>query len=332
MSSGHNHGGSSGLPPDAAFTVLGNETRIRILQVLGGADQPLSFTALRDQVGIRQGGQFNYHLDKLLGHFVDKVDEGYVLRQPGRRVVQAVLSGAVTANAEIELTDLDRSCWWCGAPIMMSYYEERVDLYCTGCDGTYGDMSARRPAPALDRTRTDPPELGFLGNLFLPPAGVLNRTPEEAYQTAWAWEMLEYLAIASDVCPRCSGSLDTSIDLCEHHDTPEGLCTACGNRQAINLHVYCPSCTFRNQLFFIHTLYNNAEFLDFLSAHNISPISPESIIEMVHTLTPFDEEIISTDPFEARFAFTADDESLSLIVDEELSVIEVTRNKATDTE
>ncbi|MFB6206666.1 MAG: ArsR/SmtB family transcription factor, partial [Haloglomus sp.] len=89
-------GEPTALSPDEAFGVLGNETRIQILQTLGEADGPLSFTELRDRVGIRQGSQFNYHLDKLVGHFVRKTDDGYELRLAGRRVIYAVLSEAVT--------------------------------------------------------------------------------------------------------------------------------------------------------------------------------------------------------------------------------------------
>lgn len=114
-------GGEGGLPPDDAFGVLGNETRIEILQTLGEADEALSFTELRDRVGIRQGGQFNYHLEKVVGHFVGKTEEGYILRQPGRRVVQAVLSGAVTDEPDLDYTEIDEECWWCGAPIVVRY-------------------------------------------------------------------------------------------------------------------------------------------------------------------------------------------------------------------
>ena len=39
------------LTPDEAFSILGNETRMQILQELGKADRSLSFTDLRDRVG-----------------------------------------------------------------------------------------------------------------------------------------------------------------------------------------------------------------------------------------------------------------------------------------
>lgn len=84
------------LSPDEAFAVLGDDTRLQILQMLGAADEPLAFSELFDRIEYHDSSNFGYHLDKLVDHFVRKTDEGYALRQAGRRVVEAILSGAVT--------------------------------------------------------------------------------------------------------------------------------------------------------------------------------------------------------------------------------------------
>lgn len=327
MSSNADSSGSSGLSPDAAFTVLGNETRIEILQTLGEADGTLSFTTLRDRVGVPQGGQFNYHLEKLVGHFVEKTDEGYGLREPGRRVVQAILSGAVTDDPELDRTGIDDRCWWCGSPMEMSYVAGRLNLYCTDCDGTYDDLSARRPSAVRQCTGTVPADHGFLGNLFLPPAGVTNRTPEEAYRAAWVWEILEYLALANEMCPRCSGTIDATVRVCTDHDATDGRCENCGNQHAIHLDVACSNCVYRNQVVFVHTLYGNPNFLAFLASHGMSPLTSESVIQLVHTIVPFDEEIVSTEPFEARFTFAAGDDTIVLTVDDTFDVVDLTAHQ-----
>ena len=67
-----------------AFELLGSEMRLAILLALWEAMDPyafppepaLSFSELRKRVGIRHGRQFNYHLDKLVGRFVHRADEG----------------------------------------------------------------------------------------------------------------------------------------------------------------------------------------------------------------------------------------------------------------
>lgn len=318
-------GGAPGLSPDETFAMLGNETRIQILQALGEVDEPAAFTELRDRVGIRQGGRFNYHLDRLVGHFVGKTDDGYVLRQPGRRVVQAILSGAVTDDPEVEYTEIDEECWWCGAPIVVRYTQERLDLYCTGCDGTYGDPSVRRPTQMAGTVPDVPADLGYLGAFFLPSAGVENRTPEEAYRAGMAREMLEYLAISSGVCPRCAGAIDTSVRVCRDHDDADGLCSACGNRKAVHLHVDCRNCIYRNRGTFVYALYGHRELMAFLTANGIALLSSDSDVHLFRVAGSYEEEVLSTDPFAARFTFTAGGETLTVTVDETFDVVDATR-------
>ena len=61
------------LDPADAFALIGNETRLAILEALWAADErPVSFSELRRAVGMRDSAQFNYHLQKLTGHFVTR--------------------------------------------------------------------------------------------------------------------------------------------------------------------------------------------------------------------------------------------------------------------
>jgi DNA-binding transcriptional ArsR family regulator len=78
------------LPPDEAFAALGNETRIAILLTLEGCGDALSYSELMRQVGVYDSGRFNYHLNKLLGHFIDGSNDGYRLRDVGVRAARAV--------------------------------------------------------------------------------------------------------------------------------------------------------------------------------------------------------------------------------------------------
>lgn len=316
----------TGLSPDEAFGLLGNETRVQILQELGEADEPLSFTELRDRLGIRQGGQFNYHLEKVVGHFVGKTDDGYALRQPGRRVVEAVLSGTVTDDPELEYTEIDEDCWLCGAPIGISFQQERLDLYCSACEGTYDEPGNRWPSPLPTRDRDVRADVDFHGTLFLPSAGVQDRTPEEAYRAALTWEMLDNLAVSSGICPRCSADVDRTVEVCEAHEDGPGLCEACGNLYAVHLHVGCENCVYRSQGAFVHTLYGKREMLSFLVTNGASPLAPDSDIHPFRVISWYDEEVHSVDPFEGRFTFTVDGETLTLTIDDEFTVVDATRS------
>lgn len=97
--------------PTDALAVLGNETRMSILRELADADSALSFTELRERVGIRDSGKFNYHLSKLCAYFVRETEVGYELGHAGSRVISAVGYDDRTDTG----TDIDECCPVCGA-------------------------------------------------------------------------------------------------------------------------------------------------------------------------------------------------------------------------
>lgn len=73
------------------FTLLSDETRVGIVRALDESDRtPRRFSELRAAVGVRDGGRFNYHLEKLRGRLVEKRDDGYVLTDEGERVASLV--------------------------------------------------------------------------------------------------------------------------------------------------------------------------------------------------------------------------------------------------
>lgn len=66
----------------------------------------------------------------------------------------------------------------------------------------------------------------------------------------------------------------------------------------------------------------HTELMGFMMEHGIDPVSP---VGFDFPMAAVDETILSHSPFEARYAFT-DDDTLALTVDDDLSVIDVTRN------
>ncbi|MEF8838890.1 MAG: hypothetical protein V5A24_02280 [Haloarculaceae archaeon] len=135
--------------------------------------------ALRAQRQRGLAGNFSYQLDNLMDHFIRKTDEGDALRQPGRRVVVAVLSGAVTETPRIEPTRIDRSCPSCGASVEIRYTEARLEGYWTECAGV--ERATRSAGTSADGAD------GLLGQLPLPPAGIEDRGVAEVEDAAWTW-------------------------------------------------------------------------------------------------------------------------------------------------
>lgn len=316
------------LSPDTAFAVLGNETRMRILRTLGDADGALSFSTLRDRVGMRDSGQFNYHLDKLTGHFVQQTDGGYALRQAGERVIETVLSGAVTADPVVAPSLIDDPCPICGAATVVAFSHERLEHYCTECAGYYGVTTALDGDDGPDDEPAAESEYGYIGSVQFPPAGLQGRTPDELFRAASTWFILEILAAANRVCPRCSAPLSDSLTVCENHDPSEGTCPECANRHAVLINVHCTNCLFDQTAAFAVTLMTNSDLLAFLLDHGINPFSASAQVSYYAVLMDYEEEVVSVDPFEAAFTFEIDGETLTLAVDDELTVVDVIRDTA----
>lgn len=311
------------LSPDDAFGALGNETRMEILQTLAESDTPLSFSELREEVGIRDSGQFNYHLNTIEGHFVRKANGQYELRQAGRRVIGAVLSGTITEEPVIEPTQIDHPCPICESPTLIAFSKGRVKHYCTGCAGYYGQTVPSSEPTATGDTLNGKTEYGYLGSFQLPPAGTEGRTPEELFRAASTWGLLNLMTVAVDVCPECSAPLTSGPRVCEEHDSTGNRCEQCNNRHAIQIDFECTNCLYSGQAAFAVALMTDIDVLAFLATHGINPVSPSDPTAYSAALVDSEEELLSTDPFEAQFTLTLDDAALTVTVDADLNVVEV---------
>jgi hypothetical protein len=304
------------LSPDEAFSTLGNEIRIRILSELGDADGPLSFSTLYDRLEVSDSAQFNYHLDKLLGHFVRKLDDGYALSRPGQRVVEAILSGAVTDDPELDRTSVEDRCSACDRQLEIAWHNGSIELFCADCqrrwERSWGRVGGPQEAP-----------LGYLGRLPFPPAGLKDRTPSEILQAAYTWTNLELLAVASGLCPRCAATVERELDVCEDHDASKGPCGACGTSYAMRLTASCTNCLYSVGSAAAWGLLPTPELLTFVFDHGINPIAPNSAHRLDQVLNEYDETIHSLEPFRATMTFTTDGNSLHLTVDRSLGIREV---------
>lgn len=302
-------GVSRPITADSAFSLLGNETRFRILQLLGEADEPVPFSALRDLVGVADSGQFNYHLHKLDGRFVEKTDDGYQLLPTGRRVVEGILSGVLTEDPAIERIEIDRPCQYCSAPIDVRVAPGNISMFCNRCPGTYGSSHASG--------RDQKAERGYLGRLTLPPAGFQHRTAEEIYRAAQVWGHLEVLSIANAVCPRCSATLEREVEACRHHGLEDELCESCGNRYPIAVSVDCTNCIFDGRGGVGLLLFSHPAVQAFKVGHGENLVAPTS---SSNPLSTHEEEVVSTEPFAARVTYRFDGDAITLTIDADLNI------------
>lgn len=307
------------ISPEEAFSVLGDETRLKILRTLGEAGEPLAFSALYDRVEYDDTANFNYHLKKLVGQFVRETDEGYTLRRAGSRIIEAVLAGVVTHDPVLDRVAVDMSCPLCGGSLEVSYREESLVGHCSECSGTRSGVTVPPHWPA------DPSD-DVVGHLRLPPAGIRGRTPTELLDAAEIWSAIQGRALAREVCPRCSASVDESVRVCDDHRVEDGRCESCGQRFRVSIHRACTNCIVEGESPFGQHLLANTDVMGFMIDHGIDPLAPRGF-----HLAAIEETVLSIDPFEARFTFTADGDAITLTVDDALSVVDVTRTRASET-
>jgi len=249
--------------------MLGNAIRVDILRVLGDADGQLAFSALFDRADVDDSGQFNYHLDTLVGHFVRKSDVGYRLTRPGRRVVEAVFAGTVTGEARLRRTPVDGACEYCGAALTVEWRAGSVELYCTGCAGRYAETHGGKP-------RGHDADRGYLGRLLLPPAGLVDRDTDAVLDAAWTWTMSEVSTLAGGICPRCAAAVDRTVLVCRDHQT-DGQCSNCASNHAVGVRFDCSNCILRTGGSAMLALATQTELLAFPTDHGLNPLAPDAI-------------------------------------------------------
>jgi hypothetical protein len=184
--------GVDGATEDA-FATLGDETRLRILIELGeavsegGPGSGLSFSELRERVGISDSGRFNYHLDKLEGRFVTKNDDGdYAARYAALAVVSAFYAGAYAPEQAEQTAEMGRTCLEpeCDRSLEMRYANQNFGLWC--------------------------PEHGVQLGFPAPAGAIESRTLDELADVVVARVLSNMNLVRQGICPRCWGT--TTVD------------------------------------------------------------------------------------------------------------------------
>jgi DNA-directed RNA polymerase subunit RPC12/RpoP len=149
---------------------------------------------------------------------------------------------------------------------------------------------------------------------------VKGREPDEVLDAAFTWAYAEWMVADNGVCPRCSAAVRHAIEVCEDHATSVPVCPRCGRRKAVNVRLDCTNCNFRLHSVLSMYLAATTELLAFTTARGIDPLS-----DPWDWGWEYEEEVHSTDPFEGRFTFTIAGDTISVTVDDDLTVAEVTR-------
>lgn len=300
-----------------AFRLLSDETRLAILQTLWEEQDPadptpMRFTELREHVDVDDPGRLNYHLNKLATTFVRRHEDGYELREAGRRIVRVLLSGTAIREPSIEPVPVDVSCWYCGGQPTWSYRDGWRYLECTNCDARC--VESFQP--------------GVISKNEFPPAGLLDRTPNEINDADRIWSAHRRASVMDGVCPECSGPMPVgSIEICEDHqpdwDTYQ-YCDNCGSIFWMLVSHDCEVCKYRWKLPTLFYPTRHPAVVAFYYDHGIE--LDLATHEQRALLLDYREEVLADDPLRIRITIPLEGEELGLTFDDDMSVVDVSRS------
>jgi hypothetical protein len=287
-----------------AFAALSDPTRVAILQALWDAeDHEASFSELREAVGMRDSGQFNYHLGKLTDQFVQQTEEGtYELRLAGIHVVGSLLAGAYTGDAAIGPMPSGEMCPDCGREATFEYDGDGFEIQCEEC------------------------EPGWL--LMMPaPRGVFEPyDPEEAPAVAGRYARELIREITNNFCPFCQGPV--SVEVSETEQSGENDKNSEDERSDRDglprAEFRCERCEELFQTELGVPLHEHPAVVSFFYDHEID-VREAPLFRLLASSTD-DAWVTETDPFRAVVRYTVEDDALELTVDDELTVTDVWRS------
>ena len=312
------------------FALLGNETRLAILIALWEAYEPFDgdrwdpmetkavpFEKLQDRIGVVDSDQLAYHLAKLEGTFVEATPAGYQLLTIGHNIVRTIISNVGYRKPNLEPTEIDLSCQFCGSRTAITYQNHRLYVVCTSCEGAF-NLGDHHPS-------------GLLWGGLMNPTGLQSRTPEEIHAAITSEVHNNFATRTGLVCPECIGELDLRVHICEDHEPRhEAPCPACDRQWGTVARFACKTCKQASTwpvalISFTHPLVEAFAWRHgFELGYGLRDMETSQWVADQHEAAK--EELVETDPVQVRITHRNDGEMIQLTFDEELNVIEYTQN------
>lgn len=277
------------------FGLVGNEIRADIIRVFGDArveerhPPVLTFSELRSRTDTTiDSSRFNYHLQQLVGHYLERVDEGYRMRPPGRALYQTIRAGTFEGDQTVHLGDAGFTCHYCETMVEASIDAGNVVVRCPECEYVYAIAGA-------------PPGAGEDGSVDLAQIG--------------AFYHHRHLAFARGICVTCGN--EPGLELVR----PGGLPFSDADRQKVYVYRSCENCGDQRHLSLGTALAPNPAVTAFCLDHGVDVLSTP-LWELTFAATDRFVTVHSSDPWEVALEITYDDDTLELVVDGELNIVE----------
>ncbi|WP_276256093.1 winged helix-turn-helix domain-containing protein [Halomontanus rarus] len=272
---------------------LGNRWRLEILLSLAEAEWEhrtngyvLSFTELYDAVDVASTSQFSYHLEKLVGQFVDETEDGYRLTRAGGKLVRAIFSGVYERAPAFEPIDLEGGCLACDSTALVG--ARRDDMFVVTC----AECETTLVADYLPRSQTR------------------SRTPAEIAESVSRRIWSTVVLVRGGVCPECYGRVETTVDSQE-----------LGERSFFTSVSTCCECRFTVHLPIEVSAAFHPAAIGFLREHGTSlfDVPIWELFGHIRSET-LSTTVCSESPFEATVEITRDGETLTLALEDDDSL------------
>lgn len=281
-----------------AFALVGDEIRAEIIRTLGDArveelSRPvLSFSELRSRADVdADSSRFNYHLQKLVGHFVERTDEGYRMRPEGRELYQTLRAGTFDRRASPSSVEVGLDCYYCGAAVEATFEDGIATVRCPDCEYLY-DTAATPPAVS---------------------------DGESALAAVSEFNHHEHLAFARGVCSNCANALDTRFV------EPSAVPFPGADRHEVYVYRSCGHCGDQRFLSVGEALLADTGLVSFCHERGLDVLSTP-LWELEFAATDRSVTVRSTDPWEVALRVSLEGDTLELVVDGELTVVERNRS------
>ena len=280
---------------EETFSLVANETRLDILRTLWDIytknpvpdPKPVQFSTLKEHVGIRDSGQFHYHLNELVPRFVTSNEEGYTMTYAGGKIVGASFSGIYTdMNTTLDKQTIEE-CPQCGGTRGVRYEQGHAIVDCDGCD----------------RTRT----------ISVPPILIAAHDVEESPELLGTFTVTQLQQTIRGFCHLCSGPVEGRVASSSLDDEVDGdgsvklayTCTECGAPS------YTPATTAVLDHPAVVSLLHDAG----IDYRDVSSWEIQQALDS-------EECILQKDPVRVNVTVNTNDGERTLVLDEELNVVD----------
>lgn len=298
-------GGSNEEEFNALFELFGNETRRKIIQALWEqfefqayvteSRDGVQFGELRKRAGVRDSGNFNYHLKKLEEVLVRKKGDGYVLTPLGYNLMRSI-ARLTTFEYDVRAEQpIDESCPYCDGTLTAEYRREILSIRCQDCDG----LAAGGRFTSIEIPATAGEGLEFTELVDRATLSMFSKLRKAHHGICWD----------------CLHTMDSTVVICPNHERgPDGACTHCDHRYESLIEVSCSRCGTAGKGPLIEYALIHPAALNFFEQFDADPTTAGSWEYRLQALSCGTETVVGTDPKTTEFSFELGDETLWITV------------------